>query len=92
MSTTADAAAGSFDSTTNLLRLFETQPNHHVITRQDLTRVYDKSHPAVPPSSDGAAAAINHYYTWNSSSTNASIHKYVRVRRKQRRDNNDIRY
>lgn len=77
-------AAGR-ESAVNLLRLFKVEPTHRVITRQDLQRVYDAN-----PSSSTAAGlsrdtdnengnesniAINHYYTWNSSQTNASIHK-----------------
>lgn len=86
------APASGRDSTANLLRLFKTQPDHHVVTRQDLTRDYDddddddncdgtstSSCPATPPegADDSGEVVINNYYTWNSSKTNASILKYV---------------
>lgn len=66
-------AVNGKDSTINLLRLFKVQPNHHVVTRHDLTRDY-KSPSSFQHAED---VTINNYYTWNSSSTNAPIHKYV---------------
>jgi hypothetical protein len=79
------------DSTTNLMRLFKVQPDHQLVTRQDLTRDYNSGTSARSLNSDDEDEnddndddnnnfiSINNYYTWNSSITNASIHKYVGV-------------
>ncbi|XP_025419262.1 uncharacterized protein LOC112689662 [Sipha flava] len=75
------------DSTTNLMRLFKVQPDHQLVTRQDLTRDYNSGTSARSLNSDDEDEnddndddnnnfiSINNYYTWNSSITNASIHK-----------------
>lgn len=80
------------DSTTNLMRLFKVQPNNQIVTRQDLVRDYNGETSARSSNSDdddddndddnnneNDIISINNYYTWNSSRTNASIHKYVGV-------------
>lgn len=41
------------NSTADLLRMFKMQPNHHVVTRQDLAVDYDKSSPATATKIDG---------------------------------------
>lgn len=71
----SDSSDESKDSETDLLRLYKVQPHNHVVTRQDLNRDYhNESHSTVTH----AEPIINNYYTWNSSRTNATIHKYVR--------------
>jgi len=66
------------DSTSNLLRLFHGgRADHRVVTRQDLTTDYPENDNSPRTSNSDGGVAINNYYTWNSSRTNSSIHKYA---------------
>jgi len=80
MSSSKDAAHCK-DSTANLLRLFNGgRADHRVVTRRDLTTDYpgnDDNDNSPRPSNSDDVVAINNYYTWNSSRTNSSIHKYA---------------